>query len=94
METIHEKKNKFYIGANEDEPVGLLTYHLETERMIIEHVYVARELRGQGLGAKLVNKAVEYARKNHIKINSLCSYAESILIDNKEFSDIYSELND
>ena len=93
METIHESKNKFYIGANEDEPIGLLNYHIENELLIIDHVYVTRELRGQELGVKLVEKAVAYARANNLKISSVCSYAEKVLADNQEYGDIFSEQN-
>lgn len=90
METIHEKNNKFYIGVNEDEPIGLLNYHIEKDKMIIDHVYVTRELRGQELGVKLVDKAVAYARENNLNIVSLCSYAEKVLAENEAYTDIFS----
>lgn len=94
METIHERKNKFYLGANEDEPIGLLNYHIEGERLIIEHVYVTRELRGQELGVKLVARAVAFARENKLKIISYCSYAEKVLTENQEYGDVFSVSND
>jgi predicted GNAT family acetyltransferase len=92
MEKIHEGENKFFIGVNEDEPVGLLTYHLDTESLIIEHVYVARELRGQGMGERLVRKAVEFAREKRMSISSLCFYAEKVLSENEDFKDVVSNV--
>ena len=89
METIHEAKNKFYMGINEEEPIGLLNYHIEGDHLIIEHVYVTRELRGQELGVRLVEKAVTLARENKLKIISYCSYAEKVLTEKQEFSDIF-----
>lgn len=94
METIHEIKNKFYIGVNEDEPIGLLNYHIEKEVFIIEHVYVTKELRGQELGVKLVAKAVAFARENKLKIISYCSYAEKVLSENQEYGDVFSVCHD
>lgn len=91
METIHQAKNKFYIGVNEDEPVGLLNYHREGQRLIIEHVYVTRELRGQELGVRLVAKAVAFARENKLKIVSYCSYAEKVLSENPEYGDVFAD---
>lgn len=94
METIHEQKNKFYIGVNEDEPIALLNYNIKGEQLIIEHVYVTRALRGQELGVKLVAKAVAFARENKLKIITYCSYAEKVLCENKEYGDVFSVHND
>lgn len=89
MERIHESKNKFYIGANEDEPIGLLNYHIEKGNLVIEHVYVTKALRGQGLGIKLVERAVIYARENNLKIISNCSYADKALTENDTYRDVF-----
>ncbi len=89
METIHEKKNKFYIGANEEEPVGQLSFHIEKNKLIIDHVYIAKALRNKGLGAKLVEKAVVYARENQLILVPYCSYAESVLLENRNYWDVY-----
>lgn len=93
METIHERKNKFYMSANEEEPIGLLNYHIEGELFIIEHVYVTKELRGQELGVKLVARAVAFARVNKLKILSYCSYAEKVLTENQDYRDVFSVTN-
>ncbi|WP_041668871.1 GNAT family N-acetyltransferase [Acetobacterium woodii] len=88
MESIHESKNKFYIGVNEDEPIGLLNYHIEKDNLVIEHVYVTKALRGQELGVKLVERAVTYARENKLKIISNCSYADKVLTENNVYQDV------
>ena len=94
METIHVTKNKFYIGVNEEEPIGLLNYHIEGDRLIIEHVYVTRALRGQELGVKLVAKAVAFAREKRLKIIAYCSYAEKVLTENQDYGDVFSANNE
>jgi hypothetical protein len=94
METIHVTKNKFYIGVNEEEPIGLLNYHIEGDRLIIEHVYVTKALRGQELGVKLVAKAVAFAREKRLKIIAYCSYAEKVLTENQDYDDVFSANNE
>ncbi|AWW26265.1 GNAT family N-acetyltransferase [Acetobacterium carbinolicum] len=94
METIHVTKNKFYIGVNEEEPIGLLNYHIEGDRLIIEHVYVTKALRGQELGVKLVAKAVAFAREKRLKIIAYCSYAEKVLTENQDYGDVFSANNE
>lgn len=92
MERIHSAHNKFYIGAFEEDPVAFVTYHQEGEKLlVIEHVYVSRELREQGIGKLLVQKMVEYARENAKKLNSSCSYAGAMLSRELEYQDVYSE---
>lgn len=95
METIHESKNKFYMGVNEEEPIAMLNFYLEDDKeFIIEHVYVTRELREQGLALKLVDKAVAYAREKRLRITSLCSYAEKVLRENEAYGDVFSDRNE
>lgn len=92
MERIHSTVNKFYIGAFEEDPIAFLKYHQENESLlVIEHVYVSRELREQGLGKLLVQKMVEYARENKKMLSSNCSYAGEVLSREPEYQDVYSE---
>jgi len=92
METIHEGKNKFYIGADEDDPIAQVNFSLENEnKIVIEHVYVSRELREQGIGKILVEKMVDYAKEEHKKITSHCSYADKILAEDEEYTDVYEQ---
>ncbi len=58
------------------------------ERIIIDHTEVSEELKGQGAGKQLVTAAVDYARKNNLKIIPLCPFASSVFARVKEFSDV------
>ena len=43
---------------------------------------------GKGFGKKMVTKAVEYARENHIKIIPLCPFAKSVFDKTPNFKDV------
>lgn len=89
METIKKGENKFYMGENERDPIADINFYPNGEKeIIIEHVYVSRALRRQGIGKILVDKVVKYAREEHKKINPVCSYAEKVLMENKDYADI------
>ena len=45
----------------------------------IEYVEVAPELRGTGLGRKLVQAAVDWAEETDQKVVPICSYARSVI---------------
>ncbi|MEQ8525791.1 GNAT family N-acetyltransferase [Gracilimonas sp.] len=83
-----ETKGSFYI-EQEGKRVAEMTYSKAgPERIIIDHTEVSDETRGEGLGKKLVYEAVEYARKNNLKILPLCPFARSVFSKNSEIRDV------
>ncbi|MEM1036224.1 MAG: GNAT family N-acetyltransferase [Pseudomonadota bacterium] len=59
-----------------------------TERIIIDHTGVPRELGGRGVGKALVFRAVEDARKEGFKIIPLCPFAKAQIEKNKDWQDV------
>ena len=59
-----------------------------TERIIIDHTGVPRELGGLGVGVALVKQAVEDARRDGIKIIPLCPFAKAQIQKHPEWQDI------
>ena len=57
-------------------------------RIIIDHTEVGEALKGKGAGKQLVSAAVDYARKNNIRILPLCPFAKSVFDRVKEFEDV------
>lgn len=57
-------------------------------RIIIDHTEVDEQLRGQGVGYKMVALAVEMAREKSIKILPLCPFAKSVFDKKTEFADV------
>ena len=51
----------------------------DTEVLRIEYVEVDPDLRGTGLGLKLVEKAVAFARENSLKVVPICGYARTVI---------------
>ncbi|MGV8906282.1 MAG: GNAT family N-acetyltransferase [Acetobacterium sp.] len=89
METIKKGENKFYMGEDETVPIAEINFYPNGEKEInIDHVYVARALRKQGIGKILVDQVVAIARTEHKRINPVCSYAEKVLTENDEYTDV------
>ncbi|MBK8142511.1 MAG: N-acetyltransferase [Chitinophagaceae bacterium] len=89
---IHHKqvgsKGMFFIGTEGAILAEMVYTSPSADKMIIEHTEVSDELRGQNIGFQLVNTAVEYARKHHIKIIPLCPFANSVFKKKPEFPDV------
>ena len=66
-----------------------MTYTMPSEnKMIIEHTEVSDELSGKNVGYQLVKTAVDYARKQNLKIVPLCPFARSIFDKKEELRDV------
>ena len=57
-------------------------------KMVIEHTEVSDELRGQKVGNQLVAAAVDYARKQEIRIIPLCPFANAVFKKTPEYNDV------
>jgi uncharacterized protein len=89
MSEIKKGTNKFFLGKEEQSPDAELVFKIEDNTLVIEHTYVSENLRGQGVGGKLVDKTVQFARDEHCKIISQCAYAQSILEKNDQYNDVF-----
>jgi predicted GNAT family acetyltransferase len=75
---ITETKGAFLAFENENK-IGEMTYSSAgNDKIIIDHTEVHPDEKGKGIGRVLLDKAVEYARDNNIKIIPLCPYAKSM----------------
>jgi uncharacterized protein len=84
----HGSKGAFIIKVN-NERLAEMTYSKAGDKLIIiDHTEVSDALRGKGAGKQLITAAVEYARKNQIKILPLCPFAKSVFDKSPEFNDV------
>lgn len=91
MEIIQEnddKRGTFKAIENEKE-AGVMTYTWAgSTKFIIDHTEVNPDFKGQGVGQKMLMKAVEYARAKNLKIMPLCPFAKSVFDKNLEIGDV------
>lgn len=91
MEIKHNKsesRGQFEAHENGKEAGKMLYSTRGKDVIVIEHTEVDPEFQGQGVGKQMVDKAVEYARENDIKISSECSYARKVLGRSSEYEDV------
>ena len=71
------KKGKFYVMLNGKQEAEM-TYVYAGTNIIIDHTEVGEVFKGQGVGYKLVEAAVIFARESNIKIKPLCPFANAV----------------
>lgn len=87
----HGAKGAFFI-EEDGEWVAEMTYLKSGEGVItVDHTEVDASLEGKGVGKKLVKAAVEFARKNNLKIVAQCTFAKKIIDETPEFQDVLAE---
>lgn len=84
----HGRKGAFFIDED-GEWIAEMTYFKSGENTItIDHTEVDEKLKGQGIGRRLVEAAVNYARENGMKIKPACPYTRKVIESTPEFQDI------
>jgi hypothetical protein len=84
----NQKKGKFYY-KKDGKQVAEMTYtYAGDDRIIIDHTEVDESLRGEGVGYKLVEASVRFARENNMFIMPLCPFANAVFKKKSEYSDV------
>ncbi|NMB10266.1 MAG: N-acetyltransferase [Tissierellia bacterium] len=82
MEIIRDNE-LLYIGEKEN-PEAFIKYKIQNGEIAVVSTVVKESLRGQGIAEKLMDKVVEIAKKENLKINPICSYADVYLRKREE----------
>lgn len=84
-----EESSRFVVKDAEGKEAGEVTYSKAGDSvLIIDHTGVDEAHRGQGLAAKLVNKVVEKAKKEDLKIMPLCPFAKKEFDENADYKEV------
>lgn len=88
-----DRESKGFFKATEDgKEAGRMTYSWAgTDRFIIDHTEVNPEFSGKGVGQKMVEAAVAYARENNLKIIPLCPFAKAQFNRHADWKDVLIE---
>ncbi|SFB15726.1 hypothetical protein SAMN04488072_108114 [Lentibacillus halodurans] len=92
MAEIKKGDHKFYIGDDEQNPKAEITFKESGENEVnVDHTYVSEELRGGGIGGKLVERMVAHARDEGKKIDPTCPYAKQKMEETPEYQDVLAD---
>jgi predicted GNAT family acetyltransferase len=84
--THDETRDRFEIRV--DSHVAELTYVLHGSTILFTHTGVPPALEGNGLGSKLVQAGLDYARSNKLKVQSVCWFVTRYMKQHPEYNDL------
>lgn len=91
MNIKHDKqdhKGRFYLELDGVQKAEMTYSNAGTDKIIIDHTEVDESLKGQGIGYKLVEEAVNFARENNLKIMPLCPFVAAVFKKKDEYDDV------
>lgn len=87
--TLEDNGSKGRYAVHGDGPDAEMTFtHVGKTQMIIDHTEVPDAFRGQGIGLKLVQRAVDDARESGVKIIPLCPFAAAQFRRHPDWADV------
>lgn len=72
----------------QDGSTAILEYTVTSCLMTLVHTEVPEELGGKGFGGKLVKFALEYAKRNNLRVVAHCEFAHRYILRHKEYSSL------
>ena len=70
------------------EVVGVADYRQDGDVLVFPHTQIKAQLRGQGLGAKLVQGALDDTRAGGRRVLARCWYVAEFIDTNPEYQDL------
>ena len=71
-----------------DGQLSKLDYMLDGETIVMTHVGVYPEQRGQGVAGKLTRVALEYAKENSLRVIPMCPYIATYIHRNPQYIEL------
>jgi len=86
-EVIHNSEDHRF-EMTVDGHLAVLNYILKGEIIIFTHTGVPPAIGNRGLGSKLVETGLTYARDNGLKVRSTCWFVSKYIRRNPEYQDL------
>ncbi|MFN8281900.1 MAG: GNAT family N-acetyltransferase [Chitinophagales bacterium] len=88
----HLTNGEFFIQDEQQKKIAFMSYIMTDEKtMLIEHTVVLPAAEGKGIGRKLVDAGVQFAREKGYKIIPQCPYANAVFHKTPEYADVWKK---
>jgi predicted GNAT family acetyltransferase len=87
FQVIHNTNEKCF-EIHSEAQTAELNYRLLGNTIIFTHTGVPPALEGRGIGSLLVKTGLEYARKNNLKVQSLCWFVTRYIQRHAEYHEL------
>ncbi len=85
---VFEQDKHQALAFDGERQIGECTYYELPDRWTVDHTGVREGYGGRGIARKLVDEVFLHARENGKKIRAICSYAQKVLYEDPQYSDL------
>ena len=86
---LDEKNHGYFYYLDENKRLGEMEIGLSGNKLTVYHTEVSAEAEGKGLAKKLLDAMIGYARKNNLKVITLCPFVHAqFKRHSKEYADV------
>lgn len=82
---VERSRYELYV---DDELVGIADYRVDGDRVVFPHTEVRRDVQGRGLGAQLVQGALDDVRAGGRQVVPRCWYVAEFVDHHPEYRDL------
>jgi predicted GNAT family acetyltransferase len=84
-------KDRIYLENENGECIAEVTFpEIDEDKVNVNHTYVDKSLRGQGVADKLVTALIDELKKNNKKAVATCPYVVDWFEKHPEHKDVYA----
>ena len=83
------RKGTFYVEDGGKRIAELAYMKADSSTINVYHTEVSESHRGGSIGHDLVDAAVEFARKDGLKVKADCPYAHRVLAKDEKYSNVF-----
>lgn len=88
MNRIQHGEHRFFIEEGGEKLAEITYVDSGDQEITIDHTFVSEKLRGQKIGNALVERVVQFARENNVKVVPQCSFAVKVFADESSYEDV------
>jgi len=86
---FNEASSQFELEV--DGQTAFVEYFTEGQKIYLTHTEVPEDLRGNGIGTKLIKQTLQYIKKHHWVLVPQCAFVSAYVNDHPEWHSILSE---
>ena len=84
--------NGWFRAVESGDIIGTVTYQWTNDKLLeIDHTEVDQDREGEGIGSKLIEAVVNFAREKDVKIKPVCKFAKAILEGKEGMEDVIAQ---
>jgi predicted GNAT family acetyltransferase len=85
---VHDEAGSRYLGRIGNEAVGVITYHLDGNTVVVTHTGTEPRWRGRGVAGRLTRFALDDIRASGRQVRPVCPYTADYLERHPEDRDL------